>query len=148
MPFDHHLGDAISNRRDPQRAHPAIALRYVQHDRGCEPAHRHSHLPSALSAATSPYDLLQGQLASTASRSYILALLGIGANAGFCRMDSGFSYLDCNAPEPLVGLEGTGSIRRPQSGRSVITLTTVTEVIGRSALFPAGETGASIPGGD
>src|SRR5215831_4731410 len=34
MPFDHHLGDAISNRRDPQRAHPAIALRYV------DPPHR------------------------------------------------------------------------------------------------------------
>src|SRR5215471_19465199 len=34
MPFDHHLGDAISNRGDPQRAHPAIALRYV------DPPHR------------------------------------------------------------------------------------------------------------
>src|SRR6201981_2959435 len=34
MPFDHHLGNAISNRGDPQRAHPAIALRYV------DPPHR------------------------------------------------------------------------------------------------------------
>src|SRR6201984_2547237 len=34
MPFDPHRGDAISNRGDPQRAHPAIALRYV------DPPHR------------------------------------------------------------------------------------------------------------
>jgi hypothetical protein len=29
MPFDHHLGDAISDRGNPQRARLAIALRYV-----------------------------------------------------------------------------------------------------------------------
>src|SRR3954453_23739949 len=29
VPFDHHLGDAISYRGDPQRARLAIALRYV-----------------------------------------------------------------------------------------------------------------------
>src|SRR5689334_25296328 len=34
MPFDHHLGDAISDRGDPQRARLAIALRYV------DPPHR------------------------------------------------------------------------------------------------------------
>jgi len=29
MPFDHHLGDAICDRGNPQRARLAIALRYV-----------------------------------------------------------------------------------------------------------------------
>src|SRR6185503_14515248 len=89
MPFDHHLGDAISNRGDPQRAHPAIALRYV------DPPHRwrkvaagRQTIPKFIEVVFKISLKIRNHLAVYASR----PLVGSDPLIGFPHLPFGMSY--------------------------------------------------------